>query len=336
MRDPDAGPIPPADPKAPAREALGEGRAVSPQPPNAGAQAHLVDALDVSLVRVELVVGAAEIGVLLCPEQPNDLAGLFELRDALAGRQQLDPFVDLGSGLGRVVILGQDPYHGEGQAHGLCVSVQPGVKLPASLVNIFNPEIVVIGGGVSEAGELLLEPARAIVKERALAPGRDVVWIVQAEFGAEAGMIGAALAAVAGTMYLMYYGVINFADGFVPGIKALQALERSGLVAAPHRSTDEARRPDRRCDGPVAAIRDCHGPRIGRDAETRPTLDLGYVRDVVARSEYSAFPSAIAYLWAAIGLVGFSLVRSVVIEKTTGIRPDGGRKALRGSRQVAR
>jgi glucokinase len=54
---------------------------------------------------------------------------------------------------------------------------------------------VVIGGGVSEAGELLLEPARAIVRERALAPGRDVVRIVQAAFGAEAGMIGAALAA---------------------------------------------------------------------------------------------------------------------------------------------
>jgi glucokinase len=64
-----------------------------------------------------------------------------------------------------------------------------------SLVNIFNPEVVVIGGGVSEAGELLLEPAREIVRERALAPARDVVRIVQAAFGAEAGMIGAALAA---------------------------------------------------------------------------------------------------------------------------------------------
>jgi uracil-DNA glycosylase len=36
----------------------------------------------------------------------------------------------------RVVILGQDPYHGEGQAHGLCFSVQPGVRPPPSLVNI--------------------------------------------------------------------------------------------------------------------------------------------------------------------------------------------------------
>jgi uracil-DNA glycosylase len=38
----------------------------------------------------------------------------------------------------RVVILGQDPYHGPGQAHGLCFSVQPGVQPPPSLVNIFK------------------------------------------------------------------------------------------------------------------------------------------------------------------------------------------------------
>ena len=38
----------------------------------------------------------------------------------------------------RVVILGQDPYHGAGQAHGLCFSVQPGVPPPPSLVNIFK------------------------------------------------------------------------------------------------------------------------------------------------------------------------------------------------------
>ena len=38
----------------------------------------------------------------------------------------------------RVVILGQDPYHGEGQAHGLCFSVQHGVPPPPSLVNIYK------------------------------------------------------------------------------------------------------------------------------------------------------------------------------------------------------
>lgn len=38
----------------------------------------------------------------------------------------------------RIVILGQDPYHGPGQAHGLCFSVQHGVKPPPSLVNIYK------------------------------------------------------------------------------------------------------------------------------------------------------------------------------------------------------
>ena len=45
----------------------------------------------------------------------------------------LTPFVDV-----KVVILGQDPYHGPGQAHGLCFSVHPGVRLPPSLRNIFK------------------------------------------------------------------------------------------------------------------------------------------------------------------------------------------------------
>ncbi len=38
----------------------------------------------------------------------------------------------------RVVVLGQDPYHGEGQAHGLCFSVRPGVRVPPSLDNVFK------------------------------------------------------------------------------------------------------------------------------------------------------------------------------------------------------
>ena len=38
----------------------------------------------------------------------------------------------------KVVIIGQDPYHGEGQAHGLCFSVMPGTPIPPSLMNIFK------------------------------------------------------------------------------------------------------------------------------------------------------------------------------------------------------
>jgi glucokinase len=61
----------------------------------------------------------------------------------------------------------------------------------ASLLNIFNPDVVVVGGGVIAAGELLLEPARAEVAERALPPVRDHAPIVPARFGFEAGMVGA-------------------------------------------------------------------------------------------------------------------------------------------------
>jgi glucokinase len=63
----------------------------------------------------------------------------------------------------------------------------------ASLVNIFNPEVVVLGGGFARAGELLFEPARRVVAERALSPARDHVRIVPALLGPEAGLIGAGL-----------------------------------------------------------------------------------------------------------------------------------------------
>lgn len=65
-----------------------------------------------------------------------------------------------------------------------------------SVVNAFNPEVVVIGGGAVAAGDLLLEPARAVVAERALPPARELVRIVPAEFGDESGMLGAALFAL--------------------------------------------------------------------------------------------------------------------------------------------
>ena len=64
-----------------------------------------------------------------------------------------------------------------------------------SLVNIFNPDVVVIGGGVSGAGELVLEPARRVLAGRALAAPAQHVAIRAARFGDEAGMFGAALLA---------------------------------------------------------------------------------------------------------------------------------------------
>ncbi|MDG1687399.1 MAG: uracil-DNA glycosylase [Gammaproteobacteria bacterium] len=54
----------------------------------------------------------------------------------------------------KVVILGQDPYHQPGQAHGLCFSVQPGVKVPPSLVNIYKELETDLGIAIPDHGYL--------------------------------------------------------------------------------------------------------------------------------------------------------------------------------------
>jgi glucokinase len=64
-----------------------------------------------------------------------------------------------------------------------------------SLVNIFDPELVVIGGGFAAAGDFILDPAREIVRREALAGAGDRLRIVRAELGTAAGLIGAGLVA---------------------------------------------------------------------------------------------------------------------------------------------
>lgn len=54
----------------------------------------------------------------------------------------------------RVVILGQDPYHGAGQAHGLCFSVPPAVPMPPSLINIFKEVSHDLGKPIPSHGDL--------------------------------------------------------------------------------------------------------------------------------------------------------------------------------------
>ncbi len=74
---------------------------------------------------------------------------------------------------------------------------QLGTWLGAGLAGIamsLNPEMIVVGGGLMEAGELILEPAREELRRRALDPARDVN-VVAAELGPAAGMIGAGLLA---------------------------------------------------------------------------------------------------------------------------------------------
>jgi glucokinase len=113
-----------------------------------------------------------------------------------------------GSGLGRAQASGRElagplvtelAHDGDAAAREAIelIGSALGVAI-ATLLNIFNPEVVVIGGGVIAAGELLLGPARAEVARRVLAPTRNAARIVAARFGVEAGMIGAAALAFDG------------------------------------------------------------------------------------------------------------------------------------------
>ena len=62
-----------------------------------------------------------------------------------------------------------------------------------SVINLLNPEKVIIGGGVAEAGDLLLDPIRKTIKERAMVVAGNSVEIVRAELGNSAGVIGASM-----------------------------------------------------------------------------------------------------------------------------------------------
>jgi glucokinase len=81
---------------------------------------------------------------------------------------------------------------GDATARGVfdLVGSRLGVAL-TSFANIFEPEVFVIGGGVIAAGDLLLDPARRMLAERALPPMKKIP-VVAAELGSDAGMIGAA------------------------------------------------------------------------------------------------------------------------------------------------
>ena len=63
----------------------------------------------------------------------------------------------------------------------------------ANLVNIFNPEMIIIGGGMAKAGDLLLNPVRQVVRERAFLLSAQAVCIVPAQFDEDSGILGAAI-----------------------------------------------------------------------------------------------------------------------------------------------
>lgn len=87
----------------------------------------------------------------------------------------------------------------DGDQQAQAVLEQVGHRLGVGLtgiVNALDPEVVVIGGGAVAAGDLLLDPARAALAERALPPGHEPPPVRAAHFGDESGMLGAAVLAM--------------------------------------------------------------------------------------------------------------------------------------------
>ena len=95
-------------------------------------------------------VDAAECARLLAFVDEERLRGpVYPSKDEVFAAFLSAPFADV-----RVVILGQDPYHGPGQAHGLAFSVRAGVKPPPSLANIYKELLADVGGPTPRDGSL--------------------------------------------------------------------------------------------------------------------------------------------------------------------------------------
>lgn len=154
---------------------------------------------------------AGELGhVTLQPTGPRCACGNRGCLEALASgtairRRAREVAIEHpGSALGRLAaertVLGEDvsKLARKGDKAALSVLEESGRWLGiglAGFVNIFNPEVIAIGGGVMEAGELILEAAREEVQLRARPPSRDLVEIKEATLGPKSGLLGAAVLA---------------------------------------------------------------------------------------------------------------------------------------------
>jgi glucokinase len=154
---------------------------------------------------------AGELGHIVIDESgppcPGNCPGhgcleAFVSGPALAIEGRARALAEPESGLGRALRAGREitgplvtelAHDGDAAARAAVAALgrHLGVGI-TGLVNALNPEVVVVGGGLVAAGELLLAPAREVVAARALVPARDQVRIVPARFGDESGMLGAA------------------------------------------------------------------------------------------------------------------------------------------------
>ncbi|MFE9250653.1 uracil-DNA glycosylase [Streptomyces sp. NPDC007088] len=90
----------------------------------------------------------AELMAFVEAERAN--GPVFPPREEVFAALEATPFEQV-----KVLVLGQDPYHGEGQGHGLCFSVRPGVRVPPSLRNIYKEMHADLGHPVPDNGYLM-------------------------------------------------------------------------------------------------------------------------------------------------------------------------------------
>lgn len=113
----------------------------------------------------------------LCQDEPSSITELTQGKLESITAEVIAAAARQGDKLAREVITTAAGYLGIGLVN---------------LVNIFNPQVIAIGGGVSKMGSMLLQPARRVVKERAFKLPSQTARIVRARLGSNAEMIGAA------------------------------------------------------------------------------------------------------------------------------------------------
>jgi uracil-DNA glycosylase len=178
---------------------------------------------------------------VLATSQARKLGGFLKAEEA-AGKRIYPPrgtrlaALDLTPLAGvKAVILGQDPYHGAGQAHGLCFSVQPGVRVPPSLGNIYKELHSDLGLPIPAHGNLTGWARQGVLLLNAVLTVEDGQPASHAGLGWEA-ITDAIVAAVAAKaepcVFLLWGSHARKKAGQVPGLMSGHHL----VLTAPHPS----------------------------------------------------------------------------------------------------
>lgn len=149
-------------------------------------------------------LSAGEIGhIPLTEDGPECGCGARGCLESYIGNRQIMNMAEKRFGPISLEDLSRKAKTGNKQAIKIWQDVGRHLGLALSgMVNFFNPDCIVIGGGVSEAGGILFNTVRKIIRIRAMAPAKNAVRIVKAGLGQDAGIIGAALLVGVKSVYL--------------------------------------------------------------------------------------------------------------------------------------